>query len=216
MLHRARIGVVAFGMLRGVELLGHQDGRHRAPAELDRRRQPDRSAADHQGKGLSVHRLTLRTSTRGREPAGEKLAAVAQAFLVDAVADAVRHVPLDRHAERGEPARGMEQRLRAESGRPGRRASSSTGGRDLISAASVFRVGVGRHHQQSGIADDRERRRGAPQPHMQRHHGALAEADQRQRRGRKIAARELGVEKAVPAPAPPCWRRSSARWDRGR
>ena len=35
---------------------------------------------------------------------------------------------------------------------------------------------------------------GAAQPHMQRHHGALAEADQRERRGRKVAARELGIE----------------------
>ena len=32
---------------------------------------------------------------------------------------------------------------------------------------------------------------------MQRHHGALAEADQRQRRGRQVAALELGVEEAV-------------------
>ena len=52
---------------------------------------------------------------RGARTAGaQKLAAVAQAFLVDAVADAVRHVPLDRHAERGKPARGVEQRLRGE------------------------------------------------------------------------------------------------------
>ena len=32
---------------------------------------------------------------------------------------------------------------------------------------------------------------------MQRHHGALAEADQRQRRRRQIAAREFGVEECV-------------------
>src|SRR5262249_6889951 len=51
--------------------------------------------------------------------------------------------------------------------------------------------------QQPGIADDRERRRGAPQPHMQRHHGALAESDERERGGGQVAALELGVEKAL-------------------
>src|SRR5262249_55818436 len=45
-----------------------------------------------------------------------------------------------------------------------------------------------------GIADDCERRRRAAQPYMQRHHRALAEADERERRGREIAALELGVE----------------------
>src|SRR5581483_1225237 len=36
----------------------------------------------------------------------------------------------------------------------------------------------------------------AAQPDMKRHHGALAEADERQRRRRKLAAPELGVEEA--------------------
>ncbi len=73
MLHRARVGVVALGMLRGVELLGHQHGRHRAPAELDRRRQADRSAADDQRKGFGVHRVSARVharSQRQRAPRG--------------------------------------------------------------------------------------------------------------------------------------------------
>ena len=43
--------------------------------------------------------------------AGEKLAALAQAFLVDAVADAGRDVPFGRNAERGEALRGVKQRL---------------------------------------------------------------------------------------------------------
>ncbi len=36
---------------------------------------------------------------------------MAQAFLVDAVADAGRDVPFGRHVERGEPLRGLKQRL---------------------------------------------------------------------------------------------------------
>ena len=36
---------------------------------------------------------------------------MAQALLVDAVADARRHVPLDRHLERGQRLRALEQRL---------------------------------------------------------------------------------------------------------
>ena len=45
------------------------------------------------------------------QPPREKLAAVAQSIRVDAVADAIGHVPFDRHAERGKPARCLEQRL---------------------------------------------------------------------------------------------------------
>ena len=41
----------------------------------------------------------------------DKFAAVAQAFLVDAVADAGRNVPFRRHLQRGQPLRGMEYRL---------------------------------------------------------------------------------------------------------
>ena len=50
-------------------------------------------------------------SARGREPSRDEFAAVAQPLLIDAVADAGGHVPLDRDVERGEPARGLEQRL---------------------------------------------------------------------------------------------------------
>src|SRR4029450_264993 len=55
--------------------------------------------------------IQLRTSHRGQSPC-EKLAAMAQPFLVDAVADAIGEVPFDRHAQRDEPARCMKQRLR--------------------------------------------------------------------------------------------------------
>src|SRR4029077_17061900 len=61
---------------------------------------------------------------------------------------------------------------------------------------ALFPICIRRERQQSGIADDRERRRRAAQPHMQRHHRALAEADERERRRRQIAALELGVEEA--------------------
>ena len=53
-----------------------------------------------------------RTLTRGGKSARQKFAAVAQAFGVDAVADAGGQMPLDRHAERGQPLRRLEQRLR--------------------------------------------------------------------------------------------------------
>ena len=76
--------------------------------------------------------------------------------------------------------------------------TSSTGGRDLISAAnlsgsaSVAAAPACRNSRRSRAA-----RVGAAQPDMQRHHGALAEADQRQRRRRQVAASELGVEEAL-------------------
>src|ERR1043166_1047073 len=44
--------------------------------------------------------------------AREELAAVAQAFLVDAVTDSLRNMPLHRHFERAEVVGGEEQRLR--------------------------------------------------------------------------------------------------------
>ena len=132
MLHRARIGVVALGMLRRVQPVRDQHRGDAMPVELDRRRQADRSAADDQSKRLSFHHpfsycmraagIDGRGSIAGdarsalshgglRRPPGEELAAVAQPFLVDAVADARGQVPLNRHAERGEAARCLEQRL---------------------------------------------------------------------------------------------------------
>src|SRR3981189_3022903 len=43
-------------MLGGVELVRDEESRNRAPVELDRRREADRSAADDQGKGFSADR----------------------------------------------------------------------------------------------------------------------------------------------------------------
>ena len=125
---------------------------------------------------------------------GQKLAAVAQAFLVDAVADAGRDVPFDRHLQRGQPLRGVEQRLHRDELVLVAMDQQHRRPRLRISAANVVRVDVLRQHQHAGIADDRRRRHGAAQADMQRHHGALAEADQRQRRRRQLAAREFGVE----------------------
>ena len=53
---------------------------------------------------------------RGRRPrsgsppesAGQELAALAQPFLINAVADALRQVPFDRHFERGQRLRALE------------------------------------------------------------------------------------------------------------
>src|SRR5207253_8335399 len=47
----------------------------------------------------------------GSQAAREKLAAVAQAFGIDAVADALGQVPLDRQPQRGEALRGLKQGL---------------------------------------------------------------------------------------------------------
>jgi hypothetical protein len=68
------------------------------------------------------------------ESLGEERAAMAQAFLVDAVADALGQVPLDRHLERGQCLRALEQRLRGmrSSSEP---CTSRTGGFPLISPA---------------------------------------------------------------------------------
>jgi hypothetical protein len=55
---------------------------------------------------------TVKTLSRGCKAARQKFAAMAQPFLVDAVADALREVPLDRDAERGETVPGMSERLR--------------------------------------------------------------------------------------------------------
>src|SRR5215468_3670913 len=52
------------------------------------------------------------SSPQPRERAFEELAAMAQAFLVDTVADAFGEMPLHRNTERGKPARGLEHRLR--------------------------------------------------------------------------------------------------------
>ena len=46
------------------------------------------------------------------EAPGQEFAAMAQAFAVDAVADAGRQMPLGRHVEGGEPLGRLEQRLR--------------------------------------------------------------------------------------------------------
>ena len=45
---------------------------------------------------------------------------------------------------------------------------------------------------------------GAAQADMQRHHRALAEADQRQRRRRQLPALQFRIEEVLAAPAPPC------------
>ena len=100
-----------------------------------------------------------------------------------------------RHFQRGEPLRGLEQGLdrdelvRVAMDQQHRRARA-----DL--AGELVRVDVLRHHQHAGIADDGRRRHGAAQADMQRHHGALRKADQRERRGRQIAARKFGIEEA--------------------
>ena len=70
-------------------------------------------------------------------------------------------------------------------------------------------------HEHAREADDRGGSDGAPEAHMQRHHSALAEPDQREFRSRKIVACQLRVEKSVEARTGLIRRRASARAGRG-
>ena len=60
---------------------------------------------------------------------------MAQAFLVDAVADALGQVPLDRHLEGCQRLRALEQRLRRNEVVLGRREPAGPAACDLISPA---------------------------------------------------------------------------------
>src|SRR6516165_19973 len=118
-----------------------------------------------------------------------------QALAIDAMADSGGEMPLNRNIERGQALRRLKQRLRwnevvaVAMDEENRRAGFDLGGK-------FFGIDVGRQYQQSGIADDRHRGSRAAQSDMQRHHRALAEADQRQRGWRQLVPGELGIEKA--------------------
>ena len=126
----------------------------------------------------------------------QKLPAMAQAFGVDAVADAGRQMPFDGDAKRGKTLHCLEQSCRRDQivavavNKQHRRARFYLGGKG-------FGFAVGRQHQKAGVADDRRRRHRAAQTDMQRHHGALAETDQSERRSRQPMAAKLGVEKPL-------------------
>jgi len=118
-----------------------------------------------------------------------------QALAIDAMAESGGEMPLNRNIERGQALRRLKQRLRwnevvaVAMDEENRRAGFDLGGK-------FFGIEVGRQYQQSGIADDRHRGSRAAQTDMQRHHRALAEADQRQRGWRQLVPGELGIEKA--------------------
>src|SRR3984957_848833 len=130
------------------------------------------------------------------EAFGDEQAAVAQAAGVDAVADANRQMPLVGNIGLGEFFRRDEQGFQRNDG-------------ILIAMHEQYRragpAGVARGgfaemfgaDQYAGIADDRGRRALAAQAHMQRHHRALAEADQREARFVEAEAREFRIEKDV-------------------
>ena len=50
-------------------------------------------------------------SARGPKAAGEEIAALAQAFVIDSVAETRRNMPFGRDLERGQRLRGVHQRL---------------------------------------------------------------------------------------------------------
>ena len=64
MLHRARIGVVALGVLRRIELVVDQHGRDVVPGKLNRRRKAHRPAADDEHECFRIHGRGLSAWTR--------------------------------------------------------------------------------------------------------------------------------------------------------
>src|SRR5436190_2815872 len=114
------------------------------------------SGLERPQRGLSRH---------GGETAGEEFPALAQSFLVDPVADALRQMPLDGHAEGAKTARGMKQRLRRNEvvAIPVDQQDWRT---RLDLGRNILRSRLRRLRQQPGIADNRERRGGAAQTYM--------------------------------------------------
>src|SRR6516162_155044 len=108
----------------------------------------------------------------------------------------MRQVPLDGNAERSEAVRRLKKRLRRNEIVAIAMNQEDRRTRPDLACDPLDRC-FGRCRQQPGISDDGERGSRAAQSHMQRHHGALAKPDQGQRRGWKVAALELRIEKAV-------------------
>ncbi len=115
---------------------------------------------------------------------------------VDAMRDAEREVPLHRDLGMAEVVRrgeegvdGQNVVLVAMHQQDRRRAARGRAGRGF---AEVLRA-----DQHAGIAQDRGRRPLAAKSDMQRHHGALAEADERQLALVEAGAGELAVEERI-------------------
>ena len=148
------LGCCAVSSLSVTRMVGHG-----TPGELDRRRQADRSAADHQRKRLSVHRVILRSD---RSRGTSRRASQNSPPWRRPSWSMPWPMPCDRCHSTGTPSAaspldGLEQRLRRDQvvlvavHQQHRRPRLDLGG-------ERFRIGVGRDHQQPGIADDRERR----------------------------------------------------------
>jgi len=133
--------------------------------------------------------MPLLNGLNGREGLAEKGAAELQPLWMNAVANALRQVPLHGKA-------GLRKLLAGD--------EHGIDGNDLVHVAMhkkdsrrrrrVLRQGLD-CRQRAGIADDRRRRGRALEPDTERHHGALAETHQPERVGAKIEALKLGVEK---------------------
>ena len=111
-------------------------------------------------------------------------------FRIDAVAEAGPHVPFDGDARARQRLPRHVQRLDRD--QVVRLAVDEQHRRARLRLAEVLRP-----RQQARVGDDAGGRRRAPQPHVQGHHAALAEAHQNEPVRRQAIARELGVEKAV-------------------
>src|SRR5262249_19379091 len=111
------------------------------------------------------------------------------------MADPRRDMPFRRDSERRQALRRVEQCLNWN-----QLVSVAVDQQDRRPAANLGRecgrVDMLRHHKHARIANNSRRRDSAAQANMKRHHGALTETDQSQRRRREIALLELGVEKA--------------------
>src|SRR5712692_9751270 len=130
------------------------------------------------------------------EPPRQEFTAMAQALLVDAVAQSGRHVPFRWNFERREIVSRQKQGLC----------------RDEVVVIAMYQkdwrphldltrhcIGFGavRQYEQPRIADDRGGPFGTPKPHMQRHHAALAESHQGKRASGQVVAFEFLADKAL-------------------
>src|SRR5262249_26038939 len=128
------------------------------------------------------------TSPSRRKTPCQEFAALAQALAIDTMADAGREVPLYRNVQRGEALRRLEQSLRRNEVVAVAMHQQNRRPRFDLGSEGFGTVEFRRQDEQPGITDDRGRRHATTQPDMQRHHRALAEADQRQRGWGKLMA----------------------------
>ena len=119
-----------------------------------------------------------------------------QAAFVDAMADAEGNVPLAGQVRLGERVRGLEERVERDNVVRIAMHEQDRRRRPVLVARRRLGEMVGAD-QRAGIAEHAGRRARPTQPRVQGHHGALAEADERERGFVEAEFREFGVEERV-------------------